>query len=363
MERSGYVLSYGPFAWMEGVRTTDVAEVMGGGDVLWLETPHFKIGSTLASYHLHNDVREQKALEAEFTRLKSKLAGFQQVHNRLDPWLRLHLFALRLEDVYEDFATWFGPEAADDTKKAGDAARKATFAKKSLAPGDPEGRPKIRVLLAARTSSLARYTKRFTERELRISERFTLPGGVQFVGVSEEGALGNGYDFEIAFRCVVEGAAVHCLIESATGSHWTCPLWFEFGLDHVVTRGIDERFPNAALNTVRLEDESSFRWETRVKGLVANGLAPSWQEIAAWKTWDDIKVPGHLVAWSRVAWLLKRKPAELRAFLTQIAGAPVEAGVTGGERTPFAKQSAAAKAAFGKSLEDLDALWKKQASK
>jgi len=96
MERSGYVVSYGPFAWAEGVRTTDVAEAIGGGDVLWLETPHFKIGSTLASYHLHNDVREQKALEAEFTRLKSKLSGFGQVHNRLDPWLRFHLFALRL---------------------------------------------------------------------------------------------------------------------------------------------------------------------------------------------------------------------------------------------------------------------------
>jgi hypothetical protein len=363
MERSGYIVSYGPFAWTEGVRTTDVAETMGGGDVLWLETPHFKIGSTLQSYHLHNDVREQKALEAELTRLKSKLAGFQQVHNRLDPWLRLHLFALRLEDVYEEFATWFGTEAADDPKKAGDAARKAAVAKKSLAPGDAEGKPKIRVLLAARSSSLARYTKHFTERELRISERFPLPGGAQFFGASEEGARTNGYDLEVAFRCVVSGGVVPSLVESATGSHGTCPLWLVYGLDHVVTRGIDERFPNAAINTVRLDDESSFRWETRVKGLVVNGIAPSWQEMSDWKTWDEIKVAGHLVAWSRVTWLLKRKPAELHAFLTAIAASPVDVGVTGTGRTPFAKQSAAAKAALGKSLEDLDALWKKQASR
>ncbi len=363
MERSGYVVSYGPFAWAEGVRTTDVAETMGGADVLWLETPHFKIGSTLQSYHLHNDVREEKALEAELARAKSKLAGFVQIHNRLDPWLRLHLFAMRLEDVYEDFSTWFGTDAADDPKKSGDAARKAALAKKSMTPGDPEGRPKIRVLLVARTSGLARYTKHFSERELQVSDRFPLPGGLQFFGVSEEGARAHGYDLEIAFRCVVSGGVVPSLIEASTGSHATCPLWLVYGLDHVVTRGVDERFPNAAINTVRIEDESSFRWDARVKGLVTNGLAPSWPEIAAWKSWDEIKVPGHLVAWSRVSWLLKRKPAELRAFLTQIAGGPVEMGVTGGGRTPFAKQSAAAKAAFGKSLEDLDALWKKQASR
>jgi hypothetical protein len=282
------------------------------------------------------------------------------VHNKLDPWLRVHLFALRLEDLYEDFETWFGSQIPDDPKKAGDATRKAA-ARKSMAPGDPEGAPKIRVLLAARTSSLARYTKHFTGREPRIYDRFPLPGGSQFLGVSEEGARESGYDLEIAFRCIVSGAAVHSLIEARTGSHDTCPLWLAFGLDHVVTRGIDERFPNAALNTVRLEDESSFRWEARVKGLVVNGIAPSWQDISAWKAWDEIKVAGHLVAWSRVAWLLKRKPAELRAFLTAIAAPAGEGGK--GEKTPFAEQSAAAKAAFGKSLEDLDVLWKKQASR
>jgi len=219
------------------------------------------------------------------------------------------------------------------------------------------------VLLAARNSSLARYAKHFAEREPRISDRFPLPGGAQFLGISEEGVRGNGYDLEIAFRCFVSGAAVHSLIEARTGSHDTCPLWFSYGLDHVVTRGIDERFPTAGINTVRLEDESTFRWETRVKGLVVNGVAPSWQEISAWKTWDDIKTPGHLVAWSRVEWLLKRKPAELRSFLQEIAGPPGEGDVGESAKTPFAKQSAAAKSVFGKSLEDLDALWKKQASR
>jgi hypothetical protein len=100
-----------------------------------------------------------------------------------------------------------------------------------------------------------------------------------------------------------------------------------------------------------------------VKGLVVNGVAPSWQEISAWKTWEEIKTAGHLCAWSRAAWLLKRKPAELRSFLTEIAGPAGEGGVGENARTPFAKQSAAAKAAFGKSLEDLEGQWKKQASK
>jgi hypothetical protein len=355
LERAGYV-GYGPFAWADGVTSKDVQEAMGGGDVLWLETPHFRIGSTLSSYRFHNDVREQKALEAELARLKSRLVWWQPPRVKLDPWMRLHLYAMRFEDVYADFAGWFGYATDEAARKKGAAAPKK--------PGDSLGREppqKIRVLLAGKSSALARYVKHFADREPAGHDRFVLPGGAQFLGVNEEGLYLSGYELDIAVHCVAAGALVHSLIDAHTGTVGTTPLWLEYGLDHVVTRGIDERYPSAAVNTVRLEDEASFRWEVRVKGLVVNGAAPSWAETAAWKDWSEIKTSGHLVSWSRVAWLLKRKPAELRAFLEGVAGPEAESGES--RRTPLEAQSKAAKAAFGKTLEELDALWRKQASR
>jgi hypothetical protein len=354
LERAGY-LSFGPFAWAEGVRTTDVVEAMGGGDVLWVETAHFRIGSTLGSYRMHNDTREQKALEGELARLKSRLAYYQAPRSRLDPWMRLHLYALRLEDVYEDFVAHFGFAGDDDARKKGAA--------KKPAPGGPEPPQKIRVLLAGKSSGLGRYLKHYADREPRGHDRFVLPGGAQFLGINEEGLRGVGYELDIGIHCVTAGAVAHSLVESFTGSQGTCPLWLEYGLDHVVTRGIDERYPSAPLGTVRIEEEDSYRWETRVRGLVVNGVAPTWSATAAWKSWDEIKSSGHLVAWSRVAWLLKRKPAELRVFLLDVAGPAGSGGNGENPRTPFERQSEAAKKAFGKSLEELEAQWKKQASR
>jgi Xaa-Pro aminopeptidase len=72
-----------------------------------------------------------------------------------------------------------------------------------------------------------------------------------------------------------------------------------------------------------------------------------------------MKNQGHLIAWSRVSWLLKRKPAELRTFLIGIVKPPPDRSEDDHSRIPKEQQAAAAKAAFGKSFEELDAQWKK----
>jgi hypothetical protein len=121
---------------------------------------------------------------------------------------------MRLEDVYADFAGWFG--YADD-----EAARKKAASKK---PGAPEGREppqKIRVLLAGKSSALARYLKHFADRETAGHDRFVLAGGAQFLGVNEEGLHQSGYELDIAIHCVAAGALVHSLIDAHAGSQGT----------------------------------------------------------------------------------------------------------------------------------------------
>src|SRR5215831_10959826 len=84
LEKAGYA-SLGPFEWAEGLRTDDVKETLGAGEVLWVETAHFKIGSTLQSYRYHNDNKEEKALDAELARLKPRLEHYQPPKNKIDP--------------------------------------------------------------------------------------------------------------------------------------------------------------------------------------------------------------------------------------------------------------------------------------
>jgi hypothetical protein len=97
-----------------------------------------------------------------------------------------------------------------------------------------------------------------------------------------------------------------------------------------------------------------------VKGLVVNGAAPSGGDLGVEELERDqvLRSPRRVVA-RRLA--PEEEAAELRAFLEAIAGPASGAGESG--RTPFEAQSAAAKAAFGKTSEDLEAAWKKQASR
>jgi hypothetical protein len=83
--------------------------------------------------------------------------------------------------------------------------------------------------------------------------------------------------------------------------------------------------------------------------------------MLAWEKWEDMKTQGHLVAWSRVSWLLKRKPAELKTFLIGIVKPPPDRAADDRSRISKEQQAAAAKAAFGKTFEELDAQWKKSA--
>ena len=43
------VVAYGPFAWADHVTTADVDRVLGEKRFLWLETAHFRIGSSMPS--------------------------------------------------------------------------------------------------------------------------------------------------------------------------------------------------------------------------------------------------------------------------------------------------------------------------
>src|SRR5262245_63873355 len=72
------VVSYGPFPWADGLRSEDIDKVLGDNRILWLETAHFRIGSTLKPIDVADDVDARKEVLAEdrkSTRLNSSHLG------------------------------------------------------------------------------------------------------------------------------------------------------------------------------------------------------------------------------------------------------------------------------------------------
>lgn len=356
MDRAGYV-SFGPFLFAEGVKTQDIEEAIGTSTVIWIETAHFKLGSTLKTYKLRGDQKEAKRLREEFGRLEKRFDKFAPPRGKLDPWLRAHLFAQRLEELY----TWFeqrfhlSDDEFDPTRRPKDSTTRTT--------GAYLGMPhKFTVLLLEKESSLVRFAKRFLDQEPKGYVRWRL-GGSMALAISADGVRGYGYELESAFTCMVLAEETHNLLDGYRDAWTACPMWFKYGLAHVVSRDIDERWTISALGTTREFGDDSWKWQPRVGRLLANGFVKGFEDLFGWTKWDEIKPQGHMLAWSRVEWLLDRKGCDRRVLLDELC-VPLLNLPESERARHFAERSRAAlQKATGAGLEALDLEWREYVAK
>lgn len=359
IDRAGYV-SLGPFPWMAGVRTEDVEKTLGEGRVLWVETAHFKVGSTLATYRTSADRREDKKLRAELERLAKKLDRVEPGKNRLDPWLRLHLFAQRLEDQYAEFMKRFGFDDRDFLP----AREPAPSGSPSMGSGPYLGMEmKSTVLLTEKSSTLGRFLRFYSDREEACSGRGRLEGGTMFFGQSAECVRQYGYGLDAALHCAVAADLAFSLVDGFRDNYSSSPMWFKCGLASWFSRRIDERWTIYARGTTFTFDDDSWKWAPRVRGLVAHDLAIPWSTMLEWTRWEEIDGPGHMVLWSRVDWLLSRKDADLRAFLIGMTESLVDVPEIERARVSRAWQEDSLRAGFGGTSAELDTRWKEHVLK
>lgn len=354
LEKAGYV-SFGPFLFAEKIRTQDVEEALGGLRVLWVETEHFKIGSTLRTYKLGVDPTEDDKIEAELKRLKPRLAKFPTQRNKLDPWLRLHLYAMRAEDLYADFCRRFGLTPADF-----DATRRKEGGP-DMGPGPYLGMEmKYTLLLCDKQSSVGRFFRQLCSTEVKVWQRWTLPGSSMFLGMSAEALKDIHYERDADMHATVASELTMNLFEGFRQANRDVPFWFRVGSAHEAARRVDPRCVLSATGTLHgARDEQDHDWEPRVYGLVFNKAAVSWSDMLGWTKWEDLKPQSHLIAWSRVAWLNQRKGTDLRALLLALTE-KLPQNLSDAERQqPYVdKQVVALQTVLGKPIAELEAEWK-----
>ena len=309
LDAAGYT-SLGPFLWCEGI-TTDEIEREIAVPILWVETEHFRIGSTLATYKIPSDKQEKKRLAEELRALEAVFPDARFPAGKVDPWLRLHLYARRIESVHRQFLEGFGLSDAD----FGDPGPNGS----TIAPGPHLGLPlKFTVLLAERRSTVARLVRFAAKRDSTDPFRERLPGNTLFFGISAESVAAWGHANDSALHCQVAANVAMNLLVAFRGMTSPLPVWLEYGWAHVASRRVDERYTLYAKGTQR-EGADSWNWDARVAGLVSNGFAPTWQQLAAETRFDDLSGPDHLVAWSKAKWLLETLgPRGMRTYLLAI---------------------------------------------
>ncbi len=348
----GYVrLGHGP--WHDGEDTKALQQNLGGIDMLFVETEHFRIASSLGTYDIPNNREERTKIKAEIKRLKAKLGRFKVPKNELDPWLRLHLYAQRAEDAYASFCDDFGLTPDD------------------FGPLTPHmGYPgKIRLVVCQRKSEFGRYVRQYHNETHEYSYRNVSPGDSLAVSANYE-AITEGWwgmddlPFDSHLHNIVVSNLTTTFSDSHDGTMFTSPRWFVYGLGHSQLRRVDPHWPYAdGRKPGQGKDEDQWDWEPRVYKLVKNEFFASARDMFAWQDYGDLHQRDHMVSWSKTEFLINELEGDKKAFLNAVCRDVRKSRSGGGPDALVARQVDALQECFGVTPEEFDAAWAKWVKK
>lgn len=303
--------SMGNFAFLGPHRTETIQLEMGGVPMLFVETEHFRIGSTLTTYKYTGDREEKAKLGDELDQFEERLEDFKPVKKKkLDPWLRLHLAAQRAENLFAEVVEVLGIEP-DDWKIWGPHMGQ-------------RGKPVI--VLCQRESEYGRFMRRFVQAEADLSYRWYLDEGGLGVALNREGLADimradDDTPMDTAFHCSMVHAVTSNLIDGYRRNNGGRPYWLANSLSHMMVRRVDPRFVvSFGLREGETIDEDDYKWEPRVRNLVKNDFFASAEEMFGWLDYGDLDKRDHMVAWSKLEFLLTELEGDRGEFVNAICG-------------------------------------------
>lgn len=317
VEKAGYV-SLGPFRFGPDHTTDQVESVLEGVPLLWVETEHFKLGSGLPEYVLGGDPREKERIRAELERLSAKLPSIKTKTKKLDPWLRLHLFAQRLEELYGHFLAAFDlRESEFPTAPPDERTRNSP---NYMGEGRYLGMSsKFTVLLFAKKSHVARYSSVYLGQAFEVPTRWHLASIDSWLYVSAAEFLEGEYDNDSALACDVVGAVSKNLAAGVRGAAAPLPFAVGEGLAHWFSRQIDPRYHLfAGLDPSQIHLKEEWNWAPSVRDRVEHRVYPSTADMLAWSDTRPLEWADHLVLWSRMDYLFAREDGAAGRFLRRL---------------------------------------------
>ncbi len=317
LAKAGYV-SFGPFPFGTGHTTAQVEELLGTEPLIWIETAHFRIGCALPALELKG--REEWSRDwiaktrDEIAELRKVLPGIQKKPKVLDPWLRAHLIAWRLEQLYAGVLEnlgrtddWF-PRTADDPT--------AAAAYRGLGPylGMKE---KFAVLLLQQGASHARYTRAYHGAEIDQPIRYhDIEFGSMYWGCSEETANGL-FRNDMALHAHLNFNVAHNLYTCYRGFGHHLPAWLATGLGHWHSRRVSPRFPtfDRRYDEDRKMRSAFWEWDKRVHGLTKHDVFEPLDAFLDRANAGDFGLEQHIQSWALVDFLIETRRAETFAFV------------------------------------------------
>lgn len=346
LARAGYV-SLGPFTWGDRHDSLRVAEDLGGA-IRWIETAHFKIGSTLPAKAVPRDKEQRGRTAAELAELAEKLPEVKSETRTLDPWLRTHLFAHRLEGLYARVSELLG---VDDG---------AFVPNGQLGRGPHLGvRGKFLVLLCDKQSTCGRYLSTFAGISPEQPSRWYYPDTDCFLFATAEEYGDGAFRADIALHAHVVFNVGHCLLDAYKGYSYVLPSWWKEGLCHSLRRAVSTEHNNYSRIADPGRAYAVYDWDVKVRQRLDHELIRPLAEIAGVADCEGFTLVDHMACWSRVEFLLAERE-KFAAFVARMKGAVDSRGMPLDHAGLVELQARAIRDELGHAdAEALDAAWAK----
>jgi hypothetical protein len=315
---------------------------------LFVETAHLRWASALGESAI--DARDRERVEAELTRLRAALPDVPTKPRKLDPWLRLHLQAMKGEEFYGRFQKLLRVKDADFPLER-------RLDRPYLGAGPFLGeKDKFEVVLHVSRENHRRFTESFSGVAVNDSFRWHFPGlhkllvsvPVEDADLKDDRGLWPhvAHNLSHAFLCAYKHFS------------YDPPVWLDEGLAQALEKEIDPKSRTTEGEEGSLRDtKAPADFAAAATKLVASDKAPRLSVLMGAKDYSELGTDGSVVAWSITRFLLDAHGETFARFLAGVKGQLDSAGNPSGEDLPNLQRSLL-RELWGWSPLDLDEAWR-----
>ncbi len=343
------IVSHGGFEFGRS-NTSAVDDLLATCDIRWIETPHFEIG--LAGSPVRTTQDEKEKVRGEMARLALAMPTVPLKPTMLDPWLRVHMYAMRCEDLWSEMVAMLGVKETDFP----DGSRPWDMSGKYMGEGPYLGQKgKYEVLVVPNEASHVAFLKdhfgipnKKTQRYNAI-ERDTL---ILVIHTQQEGLrVDEALHGHLAFNLTQN------MLDGYKHYSYNLPIWIREGVSHYMERRINPKFNSfdgsegAVGEETRKED-----WQPPTLKLVRSGKAPRMAALVAMKDFADLTLDRHFTCWSMVDFIQEACPGFFAKLMDGLKGITDAQGLSDGSSLEEVHRSLF-KNELGMSYAQFDAAW------
>ena len=314
------IVSYGPFP-IGRVNTEELPDMIPGNPWVVLETEHLRIASNLGPESLYR--KQMAALEPVLERLRVAFPDLPRKIKRLDPWLRLHVMALRCEDFYDYFQTILRVTDEDFPEERADEGPFMGHGRYLGVKG------KFELIFHSRRKQHQIFTKSLMGGKVTDAVRWYLRNPSRLIAsIPAEDSDLRSDEWLYPHTCHLLS---HLFLSAYKHFSYNPPIWLDEGLAHTLEREIEP------LSTTMEGDEGTGPhrgdhqdWQGKDVRIARRGKHRNLAQLMRVKTFSELSQEDNIVCRSMVRFLKDEHPEKLATFIGGVMGQLDENGLPSG---------------------------------